>query len=274
MSQQLEGALGQFRVGAPEFVSVRPLVYGLLREAPERVTFAYRPPTVLADLLERKLLDAALVPSIEFLRGAGQDVVEGPALVARAGRGAVTLIARKPIEHVATVAVSEACRTPVAALRIALAEAHGVTPDFLVEKNPAAWQERYDAILLAGDMALGPMAEPASPEETVHDVVDLWNAVTGKPLVLAVWATNDPVVTETLAPVLLMSRNLGVQHLSLLADGIARTSAFSPELLYDALSRRWSYALGAEEMLGLRALEELSLKYDLLRTARLQHAPL
>jgi predicted solute-binding protein len=264
--------LGPIRIGAPEFVSVRPLVYGLLREPAARVVFAYRPPAILAEMLERELLDAALIPSIEFLRGVGRHIIEGPALVAQPGRGSALLVTRKPLETLASVAVTESCRSPVAVLRVALAETHGVTPDFLVEKNPSAWQERHDAVLLTGDTALSRLAQPEAEGETVHDVVDMWHAVTGKPLVLGTWAYNDPDLAEPLTALLVLSRNLGAQHLSRLADGIARTSAFSPEFLYDSLSRRWSYALGTEEMQGLRVLEELALKYDLLRSARLQPA--
>jgi hypothetical protein len=66
------------------------------------------------------------------------------------------------------------------------------------------------------------------------------------------------------------SRNLGVQNLSRLADGIAQTTQFDREHLYGYLSQCWSYNMGQEELDGLRALEEFALQYDVLREARLE----
>ena len=79
--------MNQIRIGAPHFISVRPLVYGFTHNVTPHVELVYGEPAMLADALERGRLDAALIPSIEYLRGVGRFVVEGPALLARPAPG-------------------------------------------------------------------------------------------------------------------------------------------------------------------------------------------
>jgi len=262
------------RLGVPQFIAARPLIYGLMRGGANRVEFTYNEPAILSDALARGQLDAALIPSIEYLRGTGHFYVAGPALVARPGRANIILVARKPLAELERVAVGEFCRTPVAALRVVLSELHDSEPDLLVEKNPNAdWRECYDAILLAGDAALRRLTDEPVAGDTVHNVTSMWSELTGQPLVAALWVYSDPAIGTELSKLLLTSRNLGVQNLSHLCDGIAQTSQYDAEFLYDYLFNGWSYELHDNELTGLRTLEEHGLRFDLLRHGRMADVP-
>lgn len=251
-------------------MSARPLIYGLIRSPQPGVEMIYDETASLAERLRRGELEAALIPSIEFLRGAGQTLVEGPALVARPGGRATLLITQRPIETAERIAVNEFCRSPIVAVRVVLDRLWGVRPDLLVEKNlNDDWRERYDAVLLNGDAALDFVNRGTPPDLEAFSVGQMWLRVTGHPLVQGVWVYSEPELETRLSSWLITSRNLGLQNLSRLADGIAATSHYGSEVLYDYFANSWSYNLGPDEMEGLRALEELALEYDLIRQSRL-----
>jgi predicted solute-binding protein len=262
--------VGPIRLGVPRHISARPLIYGLMRGANPRFQIRYDEPSCLADDLARRRLDAALIPSIEYLRGSGHLYLEGPAQVATAKPGNLLFVARKPIPAIERVAVCEYSRTPVALLRIVLGEQFGATPDLLVEKNPRDWRERYDAMLVSSDAALQFRLAVPEKGDTIHNVAQMWYGLTDVPLVTALWVYSNPSLAAELTKTLVASRNLGMQNLSRLADGIAHTSQYDAEFLYEYLSGCWSYDMREPELLGLRALEEHALKYDLLRQARME----
>jgi chorismate dehydratase len=232
----------------------------------------YDEPGVLAEALRLGNLDVALIPSVEYLRGVGNAIVDGPALIARSN-GAIFLVSQKPMAEIQRVAVHEFCRTPLVAARIVLDRVAHVNPDLLVEKNFAAdWRERYDAILISGDTALDFICRPSPQDLEVTNITEMWSLVTTVPLVLGVWAYNDKKLEAPLAKTLVTSRNLGLQNLSRLADGIAATSHYESERLYNYFATNWSYQLGDEGREGLGVLEELATGYDLIRDGRIARA--
>ena len=123
------GRVSQLRFGAADFISTRPLLAGLTKNGS---FLQFESPAALVDSLLRGRYDTALVPAIEYLRGAGRSLVQGPALVGRTAPGGIVLISQKPLEEVERVAVGEYCRTPVAVLRIVLG-------DFVIEPLAAQW---------------------------------------------------------------------------------------------------------------------------------------
>jgi chorismate dehydratase len=260
------------RVGVPDFLSVRPLILGLTRRQAPEVELVYNQPGLLAEALTRGDLDAALVPSIEYLRGVGNHYLDGPALVAKPGAGSLLLLAQRPVESLERIAVSEYCRSPVSATRIVLAEKFGVIPDLCVCKNMQGdWREEYDGILLTGDQGLQFLTERPDSGVTVHNVTAMWEELTSLPLVRCLWVYDEEALSGQLTKVMVLSRNLGLQNLSRLADGVARTTQFEGEVIYDYLSNCWDYHLTEKVVEGLRVFEEYALRYDLIRHARLDH---
>lgn len=257
-------------IGVPDFISVRPLIFGITRRQAQEVDLVYKPPGFLADALSRGKLDAALVPSIDYFRGEGEHFLEGPALIAKPTTGSLILLTRRPIETVERIAVSEFCRSPIGATRVVLAETYGVTPDLCVCKNAGGdWRDEYDGILLTGDWGLRFLAERPDPEISVYDIAAMWDDLTSLPLVFGLWVYNDEKLKGQLTKVMVFSRNLGMRSLSCLSDGIAATTPYEGELIHDYLTNCWDYQLTDAGMEGLKAFEEYSLKYDLIRNPRL-----
>lgn len=260
----------EVRIGVPGFISARPLIFGITRRLVTEAELKYDEPGKLVESLSRGDLDAALIPSIEFLRGTGKYFLEGPAIVARPATGSVVLLANKPVESLERIAVNEYCRTPVCVTRIVLAEKYGIMPDLCVMKNyRGEWREDYDGILLAGDRGLDFLVESPDPNVIVHNISAMWYELTSHPLALSLWVYNHKDLEGWLRKILVLSRNLGMQHLSRLADGIAQTTQYNNEALYDYLLNCWDYHLTEPALEGMTTLEELAIRYDLLQAARL-----
>lgn len=263
--------MDKLRFGAADYIATRPLLAGLQRTD---ASLSFEAPSLLVDSLARGRYDVALVPSIEYLRGAGSFLVHGPALVSRAAAGSIILVSQKPLAEVGRIAVGEFCRTPVAAVRIVLGELYRTYPDLLVEKRIAEddWRDRYDAALLTVDAAFRETAAPRRRDLTCHNIAQMWRSLTRTPLVHAVWAYNDPSHTAPAARALTASRDAGLSNLPALCEDISRSSGIDAISVHDHLTRTWSYDLGEREMDGLRALNDFACRYDLIRDNRLSIA--
>lgn len=260
--------MSQLRFGAADFISTRPLLLGLQHSG---ASLRFESPAALAESVTRGRYDAALVPSIEYLRGAGRHIAQGPALIGRAAPGAIVLVSQKPLAEIERVAVGEFSRTPTAVLRIVLAETYRIFPDLLVEKriNEDDWRDRYDAALLTADAALREVTAEKTQGLMRYNVSEMWRSLTRTPLVHAVWVYNDAARGDEITRALVESRRAGLDSLSSLCDEIAGTSGFDALTIHDHLTRTWSYDLGERELEGLRALNDFSCRYDLIRESRL-----
>ena len=73
------------RVGAVSYLNARPLYYGLSDLAHE-IELVLEVPSRLSDMLAAGELDVALIPSVEYLRGAhlGYEIIPGFAIAVKA----------------------------------------------------------------------------------------------------------------------------------------------------------------------------------------------
>src|SRR3954454_6739330 len=85
------------RVGAVSYLNAKPLYHRLTEFAPG-VSLEMDLPSRLADRLGRGELDVALIPSVEYLRGAsrGYKILPGFAIAARGAVRSVKLFSRVP----------------------------------------------------------------------------------------------------------------------------------------------------------------------------------
>ena len=251
------------RVGAVSYLNARPLYFGLCDLAP-RVELALEVPSRLADLLAAGELDVALIPSIEYLRGAhrGYEIVPGFAIAARGPVHSVKLFSRVPIARIDRLALDEGSRTSQALAHVWLDARHGVRPR-TIEALPLgvpALESTADAVLVIGDRAM------QVPQDPFHEVVDLgeaWRALTGLPFVFALWVARGGVDLGDLPLALAQSRSLGLAH----ADELSRIHG--PRLgldfatCYDYLTRVLSYELGERELAGLSRFARMAARLEL-----------
>jgi chorismate dehydratase len=239
------------RVGAVSYLNAKPLYYGLCEQLPQ-VRLVMDVPSRLAEQLAAGELDVALIPSVEYLRGAtrGYEIIPGFAIAAHGPVRSVKLFSRVPWHSVERLALDAGSRTSQVLARIWLDARHGVRPEQVEELPPgvSALESSADAVLLIGDRA---MRVPSAP---FHDVVDLgeaWHTLTGLPFVFGLWVARRGLDLGDLPDALEQSRARGLSQ----ADSLARLHG--PRLgldfttCYDYLTRIISYNLGELEIAGL-----------------------
>src|SRR5438552_2741181 len=107
------------RVGAVGYLNAKPLYYRLTERAPG-VQLEMEAPSRLADRLAVGLVDVALIPSIEYLRGRrlGYEILPGFAIAARGAVRSVKLFLRVPPAEIERLALDAGSRTSQALARI------------------------------------------------------------------------------------------------------------------------------------------------------------
>lgn len=251
------------RVGAVSYLNAKPLYHRLAEFAPG-VSLEMDVPSRLADRLGEGSLDVALIPSVEYLRGAstGYEILPGFAIAARGAVRSVKLFSRVPLGRIDRLALDAGSRTSQALTRVWLDAAHGVRPG-RIEPLPLGVpveESTADAVLVIGDraMTVGP--------EGFHEVVDLaaaWKALTGLPFVFALWVVRPGVDLGPLPDALARCRAAGLVQARDLAAEHGPRLGLDVETCYDYLTNVLSYDLGEPELDGLRRFARMAARLGL-----------
>ncbi len=242
----------KLRVCAVSYLNTVPLVWGMLRGR-QRGLFdlEFRLPAECADRLAAGEADVGIVPSVELER-LGLEVLPGAGIASRGPIRSILLISKVAPERIRTLAADSASRTSVALAGIVLEERFGARPR-LVRRAPRleAMLAEADAALLIGDPAL--RANPAALPYRTLDLGAEWMALSGLPMVFAVWAGRPERLSPGLAEAFLDSCRFGRAQL----EEIVRQEA-GPRGIPEALAREYLTArvvneLGEQEYRGLRA---------------------
>ena len=248
----------RLRVGAVSYLNAKPLYYGLADAAPG-VSLSMDVPSRLADRLSAGELDVALIPSVEYLRGAsrGYEIVPGIAIAARGAVRSVKLFTRVAFGQIRRLALDAGSRTSQVLARVWLDAEHGVRPD-RIETLPMgvpAQESTADAVLVIGDRAMG------VPDTSFHAVVDLaeaWGEMTGLPFVFATWVARPGVDLGVLPETLTRCRADGLAHAYDLAAEHGPRLGLDVATCYEYLTHALSYDLGPAEVSGLRQFARMA----------------
>jgi len=251
------------RVGAVSYLNAKPLYYHLREFAPG-VSLEMDLPSRLSDRLSAGEMDVALIPSVEYFRGAasGYEILPGFAIAARGAVRSVKLFSRVPLDRIGRLALDAGSRTSQALTRVWLDAAHGVRPRRieLLPMGVPVEESTADAVLLIGDRAM------TVGHERFHQVVDLaeaWNAMTGLPFVFALWVVRPGVDLGDLPDALARSRADGLAHADALAAEHGPRLGLDTATCYDYLTRVLSYDLGEPELAGLRTFHAMAARLGL-----------
>jgi chorismate dehydratase len=240
------------RVGAVSYLNAKPLYYRLT-EFVSGVALEMDLPSRLADRLAAGELDLALIPSIEYLRGAarGYEILPGFAIAARGAVRSVKLFSRVPLERIGRLALDAGSRTSQVLTQVWLDAKFGVRPrriESLAVGVPVL-ESTADAVLVIGDRA---MKVPEGPFHAVVDLAEAWKEMTGLPFVFALWVVRPGVNLGKLPEALARSRAEGLKHADELAALYGPRLGLERTICYDYLTRVLSYDLGEPEITGLR----------------------
>ncbi len=249
------------RIGAVSYLNSRPLVQTLAQLVPEsRITLDF--PSRLADQLAQGSLDVALIPSVEYFRRPGYEIVSDACVAARGPVMSVKLYCRVHPGQIRRLALDEGSRTSAALTRVILAEHFGVFPQTEpLSMNHCTADTSADAVLLIGDRAMH------SPPESFVQVIDLgefWYEWTGLPFVFAMWVARQDVCTAGIDEHLARARDMGVKLIPSIAEKEAPRLGLSTSVACRYLTHNLHYHLTSAEKNGLRLFCDLATQHQLV----------
>jgi cyclic dehypoxanthinyl futalosine synthase len=254
----------KLRLAAAPFLNTRPLISGLVADAPSNVDLQLCSPSEGARRLAERECDLALLPVAALARQGDLVAVPGVCIGARRTVGSVLLVADAPLHELTTVALDQSSRTSVTLARILLRERRATRGEPRWEARPPA--ELVDCVsetrgaVIIGDPALQAVAQ--RPFRYTYDLAELWHALTGKPFVFAVWAGRADAVDGDVCSLLARSLGHGLERLDAIAADAGRHGV-SPERARRYLNDELWFRLddnmvaGAEEYLARAAVAGL-----------------
>ena len=251
------------RIGAVNYLNTKPLIEDLELLAPE-AELVLQVPSRLADDLAAGRLDVALIPVIEYFRGAGAyGIVPNIAIASDGPVLSVTLFSRVPWTQIRRVALDEGSRTSAALAQILLRKRHGLAPE--VVPLPLAHQAEHadaDAVLLIGDRAMRACLPGFAH---AFDLGQEWHDWTGLPFVYAVWAVRAGVDLGSVADALVEAKGRGRERVGAIAAREAPLLALDAGFCRRYLSNIIRFDLGQREQMGLRQFYALACELGLAR---------
>lgn len=249
------------QIGAVSYLNSRPLIEGLDQLLPAAdLVLDY--PSRLADALAANRLDVALIPSVEYFRRPGYEIVSDACVAARGEVMSVKLYCRVHPGRIRRLALDEGSRTSAALVRVILAERYGVCPQTEPLRMESLTSDTTaDAVLLIGDRA---MHRPDEQFEEVMDLGQVWYSWTGLPFVFAMWVARQDAQTEGVEDALSQARNRGLANIRKIARDEAPLLGISEDVALNYLTKNLHYHLTSAERSGLRLFCELAAQHHLV----------
>lgn len=249
------------RLGCLPYLNVKPLVYTLEHGGlPNGWELVYAPPSELARMLVANEIAAAPVSSFAWFARPEMSICPGICIAADGPVRSVLLLSKKPVQNIDTVALDTSSLSGANMLRVLLAEAYGLRPQFVrMPPNPVSGMlEECDAAMVIGNPAM------QCPKDGLY-VLDLggeWKKLTGLPAVFAVWAGNG--ITPELIEVLDEAKRAGMERIPDIAAEESAKLGLPCDVCHEYLSEVMVYELGDREMRGLEMFREKLRAHGLL----------
>lgn len=254
--------MGKPRVSVVQYLNTVPLVWGMLH-GDERGKFEldFTTPACCADAVRSGAADVGIIPSIEYQRLDGAEIVGGVSIASKGRVRSVLLLSKSPIERIRTVALDNSSRTSVALLAILLRKFYGREVESIpCAPHPDAMLERADAALVIGDPALAYRGQAAA----VYDLSEEWKKFTGLPFVFALWAGNADAKLARFAKDFESSRDYGLAHVDEIANEYGPKCGLDPQTAKVYLTQNIDYTLDEENRRGLVLFYQLAHEAELI----------
>lgn len=234
-----------------------------MTHGPQRGLFdlEFRVPAECAARMASGAADIGIVPSFELTRQT-LEIIPGAGIACRGAVRSILLIAKCPPEQVRTLAADSNSRTSVQLARVLLARKYGTAVDVIPHPPDLDAMLRIaDAALVIGDSAL--RIDPARLPYRTYDLGAEWVAMTGLPMVFAVWAGRPGVATAQVEDAFRGFWLYGRAHINEIVAVESAGRGFPPEMVRDYLTRHIVHELGPREYEGMN----LFLEYATAQTA-------
>jgi predicted solute-binding protein len=217
-------------------------------------------PSECADQLASGEADIGIVPVIEMARQ-GLDYFRGTGIACRGPVRSILLVSKVPFKDIRTLATDSGSRTSVVLARIILSEKFGAEPRLLSRPaDLAAMLGEADAALLIGDPAL--RLDPATLPFEVLDLGEEWTALTGLPMVFAVWSARNELIQERYARALVQSCRYGCARVDDIVTVEAAARGVSEDLARQYLTRHIAFELTERDYAGLERFLQFAARIE------------
>lgn len=225
------------RIGITPYLNAVPYAFGLKQQP--GIELIYASPAGLADLLRKRLLDAALVSSTEYFSG-DYHRIAGYGIASSGGGSDALLLGNVPLMNIRSIALDAASRSTNLFLRLLLTLIRpGAAISYAIRPSDSCRSlAEFDACLLIGDAALSDSHDAAFR----WDLAELWSAETKLPMVMTLWLAhpgNEGVTQQAID----RSFRYSVEHLDEMLDKAAGNSRFSREYIRNYWQRVLTYEL-------------------------------
>ena len=238
------------RLGAVNYLNVRPLVHGL-EARPDLVTVRFDTPAECARLLSVGAIDLGMIPSIAYLDRPADRIVPGVCIGSDGAVASVALFSRKPLGDVRTIALDTSSRTSSMLVRILCARRFGIAPRFLPHApDLSTMLASADAALLIGDPALF-VDHRAHAAEKI-DLGEAWTAMTGLPFVWAFWAGPPAPAVTAIVGLLQTAAEEGMANAEAIAVDYCGGDPMRSAVAAEYLRRCLAFHLTPRALEGLR----------------------
>jgi chorismate dehydratase len=238
------------RLGAVDYLNVRPLVFGLDQHPDVHLRFDV--PSVCAERLAAGEIDLGMVPSITYVARQGDRIVPGLCIGSEGAVASVALFTRQPIDRVRSVALDTSSRTSAALLRILCRRVFRIDPTF-VPHTPdlSAMLAIADAALVIGDPAL--FVDHRAFAADKIDLGEAWTSMTGLPFVWAFWAGRADAASPATVALLQSAAEAGLAAIDAIAAAYCRLEPRRIDHARAYLRENLTFRLTPRALDGLRA---------------------
>lgn len=254
------------RLSVVQYLNTVPLIWGMLH-GEQRGKFDLRltVPSGCADAIARREADVGIVPSIEYQRLDGLQILPGMSIASKFEVKSVLLLSKMPLAQVQTIALDESSRTSAALVRILMQKFYSRQVTFApAAPQPEQMLQVADAALLIGDPALN----YAGPPVQVFDLAQEWRKFTGLPFVFAVWMGHADQSLSAHRAEFTASLDFGLAHIDDIASEYAPRLGMTQEAVKVYLTRNIDYSLDEENLEGLKLFYRLAHEVGLTPAAK------
>lgn len=252
------------RLGAVDYLNVRPLVHGL--DADPAFALRFDPPSVCASLLRSGEIDLGMIPAIAYQSHEAYRVVWDIAIASEGPVASVALFAKVPRGRIRTIAADTSSNTSIALARVLCAERFDIRPRFTpAAPDLASMLAGADAAVLIGDPAL--FVDHGAMGVEKIDLGGEWTAMTGLPFVWAFWAGRRDAIDGAGIARLRQAKQDGIAASDALADAYAAAYQARTGMAADPGAARRYLRENIKYDLGLREHEALARFYESARRA-------
>jgi len=251
-------------VAASSYLNSAPLIWSFARgeRAREVALLTDAAPARCGDMLARGLVEAALVPIIEYQRIPEAAVVPGVCVGARRAVRSVVLVTRGGVDlkDVRSLALDESSRTSAALAQIIFREFVG--RDVLTapaSPDVKAMLAEHDAALVIGDPAM----TFARENLRVYDLAVLWREFTGLGFVFAMWMAHESAAEAVRRVDFAGARDEGLARLEEIVAEYERELGLPRAELRAYLTENICFDLNEEMRAGLELFFQLAHKHKL-----------